>query len=93
MPASVTSLRLPDDVREQYETLAQATGRTRNELMVDALRRQAERQLREIALVQEGLDQLRAGRGIPIEDVIADYVRRGILDSADLGPDVEQITA
>ena len=36
--AVTTSIRLPDEVREQYETLAQATGRTRNELMVEALR-------------------------------------------------------
>ena len=51
--AITTSIRMPDDVYEQYETLAQATGRTRNELMVEALRGMAERQLREIAMIQD----------------------------------------
>lgn len=91
MAASVTSLRLPDDVREQYETLARATGRTRNDLMVAALRRQGERQLREIAMVQEGLADLQAGRKSPIEDVIARFVKRGMLADGNLEPDTESV--
>lgn len=79
--AVTTSIRLPDEVREQYETLAQATGRTRNELMVEALRETAQRQLREIALVQEGLAQAEAGLGIPIADVVAQFKAEGLLRS------------
>ena len=79
--AVTTSIRLPDEVRDQYETLAQATGRTRNELMVEALRETAERQLREIALVQEGLAQAEAGLGIPIADVVARFKAEGLLPS------------
>jgi len=60
MNAVTTSIRMPREVRDQYETLAQATGRTRNELMVDALRVVAERQLLEIAMIQEGVEQARA---------------------------------
>ncbi len=77
--AVTTSIRMPDDVHEQYETLAQATGRSRNELMVEALRSVAERQLREIAMIQEGLAQSRAGLGVPIEDVVAQFKAEGIL--------------
>ncbi|HWE64853.1 MAG TPA: ribbon-helix-helix protein, CopG family [Chloroflexota bacterium] len=77
--AVTISIRMPDDVHAQYETLARATGRTRNELMVEALRRAAEQQLREIALVQEGLAQSRAGLGIPIEDVVARFKAEGML--------------
>jgi predicted transcriptional regulator len=77
--AVTTSIRMPDEVHEQYETLARATGRTRNELMVEALREAAERQLHEIALVQEGLAQARAGMGIPIEDVVARFKAEGML--------------
>jgi len=77
--AVTTSIRMPDEVHEQYETLAQATGRTRNELMVEALRGAAEQQLREIAMIQEGLVQSRAGLGTPIEDVVARFKAEGML--------------
>ncbi|HEY8285409.1 MAG TPA: ribbon-helix-helix protein, CopG family [Chloroflexota bacterium] len=77
--AVTTSIRMPDEVHKQYETLAQATGRTRNELMVEALRDAAERQLREISLIQEGLAESRAGLGIPIEDIVARFQAEGIL--------------
>jgi predicted transcriptional regulator len=70
---------MPAEVRDQYETLAQATGRTRNDLMVEALRDVADRRLREIAMIQEGLEQARAGRTIAIEDVVAEFKRDGIL--------------
>jgi predicted transcriptional regulator len=70
---------MPDDVPEQYEMPAQATGRTRNGLMVEALRRAAEQQLHEIALIQEGLSQSPAGLGIPIEDVVARFKAEGML--------------
>lgn len=79
MDAVTTSIRMPKEVRDQYETLAQATGRTRNDLMVEALSAVAERQLHEIAMIQEGLEQARAGRTIAIEDVIAEFKRDGIL--------------
>jgi predicted transcriptional regulator len=79
MDAVTTSIRMPREVRDQYETLALATGRTKNDLMVEALRRQAEEQLREIALIQEGLEQARAGRTVPMDEVIAEFKRDGLL--------------
>jgi predicted transcriptional regulator len=77
--AFTTSIRIPNELDVQYETLAQATGRSRNELMIAALRSMAKLQLREIAMIQEGLDQSRAGLGIPIEDVLATFIVEGIL--------------
>lgn len=77
--AITTSIRMPDDVHQQYEMLAQATGRTRNELMVEALRAVAEHQLREIALVQEGLAQARAGQGMLVADAVAQLKAEGML--------------
>jgi predicted transcriptional regulator len=83
----VTSVRFEYRGHEQYEMLARATGRTRNDLMVEALRGVAERQLREIALVQEGLAQSRAGLGIPIEDIVAQRKAEGLLPAGFvLGP-------
>jgi len=92
--AITTSIRMPDEVHEQYETLAQATGRTRNELMVEALHEVAERKLREIAMIQEGLEQSRAGLGIPIEDVVARFKAEGMLPpDFVLDSDEEQVSA
>jgi predicted transcriptional regulator len=79
MGATTTSLRLPDDVRDVYDTLVAATGRSRNDLMVEALRLVGESQLREIALVQEGLRQIRAGQGIPLGDLLAELRADGML--------------
>jgi predicted transcriptional regulator len=77
--AITTSILMPEDVHEQYEILARATGRTPNDLMVDALRDRAARQLREIAMVQEGLAQARAGLGRPIEEVVEQFKAEGLL--------------
>lgn len=79
MEAVTTSIRMPKEVRDQYEILAQATGRTRNDLMVEALRAIAEHRLHEIALIQEGLNQARAGRTIAIDEVVAEFQRDGLL--------------
>lgn len=85
MGATTTSLRLPDDVRDVYDTLTAATGRSRNDLMVEALRLVGERRLREIALIQEGQDQIRSGQGIPFADLLADLRRDGMIaDDEDL---------
>lgn len=77
--AMTTSIRLPAEIRDQFETLAQATGRSRNDLMVDALRMVGEHKLHELVMIQEGREQARAGRLTPIEDVVADFKRRGML--------------
>ena len=77
--AVTTSIRMPEETYEQYEILAQATGRTRNDLMVEALGLMAEHHLREIALIQEGLAQAQAQRGIPIADIVARCKAEGLL--------------
>jgi predicted transcriptional regulator len=84
-----SSIRIGKDIRDMYETLAQATGRTRNELMAEALRVEGERQIREIALIEEGLQDLRAGRSAPLEDVVTRLKERGMLPADfDLADDV-----
>ena len=74
-----TSIRMSQDVRDMYETIAHATGRTRNELMAEALRVEGERQIREIALIEEGLEDLRAGRSAPLDAVVTRLKERGML--------------
>lgn len=79
MDAVTTSIRMPAAVRDQYETLARATGRTRNDLMVDALRQAAEGRLHELALIQEGVTAWRDGRTLTADDLVAEFAAEGLL--------------
>ena len=74
-----TSIRMGEDVRDMYEILSQATGRTRNDLMAEALRVEGERQIGEIALIEAGIASLRAGRSASLETVTARLTARGML--------------
>ena len=74
-----TSIRMPEEVRDLYETLARATGRAKNDLMVEALRIEGQRRVGEIAMILEGREQAQAGRLSPIEDVVARFKQRGML--------------
>jgi len=83
-----TSIRMPEEVRDMYETLAQATGRAKNEIMVEVLRIEGLRRLNEIAMILEGRDQARAGRVSTIAEVVARFKSKGMLPSDfDLEPD------
>ena len=80
MAAGVTtSIRMPAEVRDLYETISRATGQTRNDLMVEALRLVGEQKVRDIAMILEGRDQARAGRLTPIADVVARFKAQGML--------------
>lgn len=70
---------MPQEVRDLYETIAEATGRAKNDLMVEALRAEGQRRVHEIARILEGREQARAGRLSPIEDVVARFKQRGML--------------
>jgi len=74
-----TSIRMPEEVRDLYETLAQATGRAKNEIMVEVLRIEGQRRLNEIAMILEGRDQARAGQLSSLADVIARFKAKGML--------------
>ncbi len=83
-----TSIRMPEEVRDLYETIAAATGHTKNDLMVEVLREEGERRVREIAMIEEGIRQARAGQTSPIEDVVARLKAKGML-AADFDLDGE----
>jgi predicted transcriptional regulator len=94
MAAGVTtSIRMPEEVRDLYETIAQATGRTKNDVMVEVLRTEGERRVQEIAMILEGREQARTGRLSSIEDVVARFKQRGMLPlEFDLSADDEERT-
>ncbi len=74
-----TSIRMPEEVRDLYETIAAATGHTKNDLMVEVLREEGERRVREIAMIEEGIRQVRADQTSPIEDVVTRLKAKGML--------------
>lgn len=74
-----TSIRMPEEVRDLYETLAQATGRAKNDIMVEALRIEGERRVNELAKILEGRDQARAGRLSSLADVVARFKAKNML--------------
>ena len=77
---NTTSIRLPDDLRDRFDAMGQMTGRTRNDLIIQAMEEFIEREMRELAMIQEGLDQLERGEGRPLEEVVRDFASRGMLN-------------
>jgi len=75
----LTSIRIPQEVRDLYETLAQATGRPKNDLMVEVLQVEGQRRVNEMAMTLAGRSQARAGRLSTINDVVARLKAKGML--------------
>ena len=78
-PRVTTSISMSQEVRDLYETLAQATGRPKNDLMVEVLQVEGQRRVNEIAMILEGRSQARAGRLSAINDVVARLKAKGML--------------
>lgn len=68
------SLRLPDDVSQRLQRLAERTGRTKTFYMIEAIREHLA-DLEDLYLAEQRLLDLRAGksRTVPLEDVMARY--------------------
>ncbi len=88
---STTSMRLPGDLRERYDAMARLTGQSRNDLIIQAMEEFIEREMRELAMVQEGSDEIERGEGIPLEEVVRDFAARGMLDLNAYNRDREQV--
>ncbi len=77
--STMTSLRIPDDMRARFDALADAMGRTRSDLMIEALDAYIAAKTQRIALIQEGVRQLDDGRMHTHDEVIATLQARGML--------------
>lgn len=58
---AIMSIRLSDDLAKQLKDLAEATGRTKNFLVVQALRNFLEQEAWQIAEIKKGLAEADAG--------------------------------
>jgi RHH-type rel operon transcriptional repressor/antitoxin RelB len=68
------SLRLPDDVSDRLEQLAELTGRSKTFYMVEAINRPID-DLEDLYLAERELEEVRAGRSatVPLEEVMKRY--------------------
>ncbi len=79
--AMATSLRVPDETRRGFEELAELSGRTRSELMIEALQEYLTAKRLRIALIQEGETALNEGRAKSHDAVIVLLKERGMLSA------------
>lgn len=68
--SATLTLRLPATLKERLGVLAEKTRRTRSFLAGEALADYVERELAIIEGIQQGLDDMRAGRVVPHEDAM-----------------------
>jgi RHH-type rel operon transcriptional repressor/antitoxin RelB len=65
------NFRVPPDIKEQLDKLAQATGRSKTTLAIEALRSYLEEQAWQIAEIQEAIKEAHAGDFATPEEVEA----------------------
>ena len=78
VPMSTVSIRIPTATKERIERLAQATRRSPDFLVSEAVESYLELQSRQIAHIEEGLADLDAGRvhtHEEIEDLVREFER------------------
>lgn len=68
------SLRLPDDIQNRLQRLAQLTGRSKSSYMIEAIREHLD-DLEDLYLAEQRLTDIRSGKTqtIPMEDVMKRY--------------------
>ena len=68
---SAVSLRLPDDVSQRLQNLAQMTGRSKTYYMVEAIREHLD-DLEDLYLAEQRLIDIRSGKTqtVPLEEVM-----------------------
>ena len=87
-----TSIRIPDQLRDEYDALAEATGRTRNYLMAEALERYAAEERWQLAQVDEGIADADAGDVVTHEQLQADWLARGLITQEGLDRAAREVT-
>ena len=72
------SLRLPDDVSQRLQNLAQMTGRSKTYYMVEAIREHLD-DLEDLDLAEHRLIDIRSGKTqtVPLEEVMKRYGLEG----------------
>ncbi|HEY8871575.1 MAG TPA: ribbon-helix-helix protein, CopG family [Stellaceae bacterium] len=70
--AMPVSIRVPADIVEKLDKVAAILERPRSWVILRAIRQYLADEGQEVLDVQEGIEELERGEGIPIEDVLAE---------------------
>lgn len=73
MASDQFSLRLPKETKSRLEELAQATGRTKAFLALDAIEKYLDIEAWQISAIQQGIKDVDSGDTISIESVKKDW--------------------
>jgi predicted transcriptional regulator len=65
------TIRIPPEVRDKLDRIAELTDRSRSYVAADALREYADSELDAVEGIMRGLEDVRAGRTIPHEEAMA----------------------
>lgn len=68
-PTTTMTVRIPQSMRNDFEALAKATGRNRNTLAQEALRRFLDAERRQIAVIERRIEEADAGAFAIDEDM------------------------
>ncbi len=79
MATSLLSVRIEDETKHKLESLAMATGRSKNYLFNEAVERYIAEQEWQIAHIREGIDDVSHGRVVPHDDVVAQLIAKGYM--------------
>src|SRR5438128_1471930 len=94
MMGTVTqSVRMDERTKAALAALAEATGRTLNYLMNEALDQYLRRQMWQVRRVQQALASVEAGRVAPQDEVLADFVRRGLFTQEEYEAELREARA
>ena len=69
MAKELMSLRLPENIKDKLERLAEATGRTKTFIAIEAIGEYLDTQEWQIQAIQEGIDCANKGEFISHEDL------------------------
>ncbi len=72
MASTTLTVRLTPELKARLGKLAERTQRTKSFLAGEAIGGYVERELEIVAGIERGLDDMKAGRVVPHEDVMAD---------------------
>ncbi len=72
MASTTLSVRLSPELKARLSKLAEQTHRTKSFLAGEAIGGYVERELEIVAGIERGLDDMKAGRVVPHEEVMAD---------------------
>ena len=79
MAQQITTIRLPDDLRQRVDGLVAATGRSMSYHIQRAVEEYVERQSWQVGRVRQALEQARAGQGIALDTYVEGSVADGTI--------------